>query len=109
MGAAAGRRSTARGIEGRGIEMPRSWAAPIVLPDGINLAPHGLSVREDGRSCNDPRARHFNASTAADAVRLGRGATFDPTGTYRYALSREWDVALPRLCVVMLNPSTADA
>ncbi|MBI5948116.1 MAG: DUF1643 domain-containing protein [Chloroflexi bacterium] len=37
------------------------------------------------------------------------GAVFDSTGQYRYLLWREWEVTLPRLTVVMLNPSTADA
>lgn len=37
------------------------------------------------------------------------GALFDSTGTYRYRLWREWDAGLPRVCFVMLNPSTADA
>ena len=38
-----------------------------------------------------------------------RGATFDPTGAYRYHLWREWDATLPAVTFVMLNPSTADA
>ncbi|MBW4652020.1 MAG: DUF1643 domain-containing protein [Kaiparowitsia implicata GSE-PSE-MK54-09C] len=37
------------------------------------------------------------------------GAIFDPTGRYRYRLWRSWERAAPRLMVVMLNPSTADA
>jgi hypothetical protein len=37
------------------------------------------------------------------------GATFDPTGTYRYHLWREWDRSLPAVTFVMLNPSTAGA
>jgi hypothetical protein len=36
------------------------------------------------------------------------GATFDPTGAYRYALWRVWDAKRPPLVFVMLNPSTAD-
>ncbi len=39
---------------------------------------------------------------------MRRGATFDPTGRYRYTLWRSWDSSLPRLAFVMLNPSTAD-
>lgn len=36
-------------------------------------------------------------------------ATFDPTRTYRYRLSRMWDPTKLRVNFVMLNPSTADA
>jgi hypothetical protein len=36
------------------------------------------------------------------------GAIFDAKRIYRYLLWRKWDESLPRLCFVMLNPSTAD-
>lgn len=36
------------------------------------------------------------------------GAIFDPKRKYRYLLWRKWDADLPKLCFVMLNPSTAD-
>ncbi|MDX2214776.1 MAG: DUF1643 domain-containing protein [Oculatellaceae cyanobacterium bins.114] len=36
------------------------------------------------------------------------GAIFDPSGTYRYTLWRNWGCA-PKVVFVMLNPSTADA
>lgn len=36
-------------------------------------------------------------------------ALIDPTGVYRYWLTRTWDPTLPRAVFVMLNPSTADA
>ena len=36
-------------------------------------------------------------------------AVFSECGTWRYNLVREWDESLPKLCLVMLNPSTADA
>jgi hypothetical protein len=34
-------------------------------------------------------------------------ATYDPTRTWRYRLSRVWDPTRPRVCWIMLNPSTA--
>jgi len=37
------------------------------------------------------------------------GAVFSPCRSYRYLLWRTWDPARPRLLVVGLNPSTADA
>ena len=36
-------------------------------------------------------------------------ATISDCGTYRYTLGRVWDMALPQMGFVMLNPSTADA
>lgn len=36
-------------------------------------------------------------------------AVISPCGTWRYALSRQWDDDLSRLPFIMLNPSTADA
>lgn len=40
---------------------------------------------------------------------MRRSAHIDPTGRYRYSLRRIWALETPRLCCVMLNPSTADA
>lgn len=40
---------------------------------------------------------------------MRRAAEISPCGLYRYWLEREWDTALPKLVVCMLNPSTADA
>lgn len=37
------------------------------------------------------------------------GATFDPTGCYRYLLWRSWEAQGLRIGFVMLNPSQADA
>lgn len=37
-----------------------------------------------------------------------RSAIVDESGDFRYLLAREWDASLPRLCWIMLNPSTAD-
>lgn len=34
-------------------------------------------------------------------------ALYSDCETYRYALTREWDAAAPRLLYIMLNPSTA--
>ena len=36
-------------------------------------------------------------------------AKFDPTGKYRYTLTRTWERDLGRVVFVMLNPSTADS
>lgn len=36
------------------------------------------------------------------------GAQLSPCLTYRLSLTRVWDRALPELCFVMFNPSTAD-
>ncbi len=36
-------------------------------------------------------------------------AVISECGRFRYLLIREWDVHLPRVAFVMLNPSTADA
>lgn len=38
-----------------------------------------------------------------------RDAVISECGQFRYRLIRVWDVDLPRLAFVMLNPSTADA
>ncbi|MEH2254787.1 DUF1643 domain-containing protein [Nostoc sp.] len=35
-------------------------------------------------------------------------AKFDITRKYRYLLRRKWDISLPQVTFVMLNPSTAD-
>lgn len=39
---------------------------------------------------------------------IRRGATFDPSGRYRYALWRRWDPARPTIAFIMLNPNRAD-
>ncbi len=36
-------------------------------------------------------------------------AVFDTSGAYRYSLTRTWDAARPRVAMILLNPSTADA
>lgn len=40
---------------------------------------------------------------------VAASATFSPGRAYRYALTRQWDTAVPPAVFVMLNPSTADA
>lgn len=40
---------------------------------------------------------------------MKRDAVISDCGTYRYLLCRTWDTALPAVCFIMLNPSTADA
>ena len=37
-----------------------------------------------------------------------RGASFSECGKYRYHLWRVWDTTKPRMCIIGLNPSTAD-
>ena len=51
-----------------------------------------------------------NATSVAmrDPIRA-RDAVIDPTGRYRYRLTRTWDPSLPVVVWIMLNPSTADA
>ena len=39
---------------------------------------------------------------------MEKNAVIDPTGLYRYSLSREWDADGSRIVFVMLNPSRAD-
>lgn len=38
-----------------------------------------------------------------------KGASLSRCGRYRYRLWREWDAAKPRMLLIMLNPSLADA
>ncbi len=38
-----------------------------------------------------------------------RSANLSPCNIYRYALNRTWETGRSRACVIMLNPSTADA
>lgn len=51
----------------------------------------------------------MSCSTSSDQLQRQGEALFDPTGIYRYRLTRCWDDSLPSACWVMLNPSTADA
>ncbi|TVP68103.1 MAG: DUF1643 domain-containing protein [Leptolyngbya sp. LCM1.Bin17] len=40
---------------------------------------------------------------------MERSARFDPSGSYRYRLTRQWQPSCPWLTIIMLNPSQADA
>jgi len=40
---------------------------------------------------------------------MERTAKISECGRYRFVLTRVWDAGLPRACIIMLNPSTADA
>ena len=51
----------------------------------------------------------MSALTLTEAPSLRREAVLSECGLYRYYLTRIWDVALPAMHFVMLNPSTADA
>lgn len=46
---------------------------------------------------------------ALDALKISKDALISDCETFRYWLTRTWDVTLPRLVFVGLNPSTADA
>ena len=46
---------------------------------------------------------------SADGGSMRCDAVISECGRYRYSLLREWNAGRPRLCIVMLNPSTADA
>jgi hypothetical protein len=48
------------------------------------------------------------AETADTAFGAG-SATYDRSRRFRYRLSRVWDPVGPRICFIMLNPSTATA
>lgn len=48
-------------------------------------------------------------STKSSSQGEQRGALLSPCGLYRYVLTRGWNLALPPLAIVGLNPSTADA
>jgi hypothetical protein len=39
---------------------------------------------------------------------MDKKAVFDPTGRYRYSLSRCWDRDAAQIAFILLNPSTAD-
>ena len=52
----------------------------------------------DVLTCHGPASLHY----------VDWGATFSPCMTYRYSLWRTWDRDRPRICWVLLNPSTAD-
>jgi len=56
---------------------------------------------EDQRCTADP------GGAAMDDVE--RNAHFSPCKTWRYTLSRRWNLNLPMVTFVLLNPSTADA
>lgn len=49
------------------------------------------------------------SDTLFDMEQITKAAQLSDCGTYRYRLSRHWDVTRAALVYVMLNPSTADA
>lgn len=54
----------------------------------------------------EPYARRSKMAASGDMV---RAALLSECGTYRYWLTRTWVPNSPRICFLMLNPSTADA
>lgn len=50
-----------------------------------------------------------NLDILAGTDYLTSKANISEDGQYRYRLERSWDDSLPQLCIVMVNPSTADA
>lgn len=50
-----------------------------------------------------------NATASIPLFPLVSDAALSPCGRYRYTLYRRWDLSLPIVAFVMLNPSTADA
>lgn len=42
-------------------------------------------------------------------IDMDRGAQISKCGLYRYSLTRTWDFYSDQACIIMLNPSTADA
>ncbi|MFN0136872.1 MAG: DUF1643 domain-containing protein [Phycisphaerae bacterium] len=53
-------------------------------------------------------ARAANRPSEAYLPPIESGATFDPSGVYRYHLWRVWDRSKPTIGWILLNPSTAD-
>lgn len=66
-------------------------------PPGVPPSSDRLGVAVDGKR-----------QMARDLF-LERDAVISDCGRYRYLLRRTWDHGLPRVLIVMLNPSTADA
>ncbi len=56
-----------------------------------------------GDQAHNPRVTPVSPTNA-----VIRRADIDPSGRFRYSLTREWSAANSRIAFVMLNPSTAD-
>ena len=76
---------------------------------GTVPCPAHLGGRPSRGGARDVPERGRAGGRAVDGPHGQATATFDPTRTYRYRLSRTWDPTGPTLAFVMLNPSTADA
>ena len=50
----------------------------------------------------------YNRAMKSDVRILQSSAILSTDRVYRYSLIRTWNDALPRVCFIMLNPSTAD-
>lgn len=63
-----------------------------------------------GRGRRPARRAHrtLDQFDVGDLDEPDRGAEISEDGQYRYSLWRTWDVGLPTVAFIMLNPSTAD-
>jgi len=91
-----------------GASRPPSTEKPV--PAALLSVPGETACNSNpGPGLSGPRRPRTWPPAALALGRCLRRAAFDPTGLYRYTLTRGWDWAAPRIVFIMLNPSTADA
>lgn len=96
--------------------MPGCPYPGVVLCDAEVIRPRKGKGTCDKLVCEEHRTRQSMSSLTGDSVDFCpeharpevTSAVLDPTGRYRYQLTRRWGFG-PALAFVMLNPSTADA